>query len=354
MLRASVEDSLKLYIQFSKGHSPSVRLDQHLAYRLMMTDDWGPLDALENSHPLRRDASPAMEAVSLMNRGNWEDALQVLKVIPRVSPYAPMRLFCRAMVLFYQENDGEMIQTLSRIPEDFSLNSCVESLKQCAAEKGSLINALPLRSRSCLLEGPENPEKMVPDILSCLKNRQIKQAAHHISSFVKILFPKSTGFATQQILETLMFSSLRIKFDFEDYYKLVNSLLPERLSLLVMAKGNLEGSPSPLQAAGKYLELLENEIPDLESRNMVSAMILMFAAKKLNSEKTGHQIVKNVRRQFAKLLGIREGDSDMEQVILGLVTHSIALDPMNRKAYEMLIDLPVIPEMPRSQSKTPC
>ncbi|MBI5592867.1 MAG: hypothetical protein HY881_20565 [Deltaproteobacteria bacterium] len=340
VLRASVKDSLNLYLSFSKSHSPSVRMDQHLAYRLMMTDDWEPLDILETSHPLRRDSSPAKEAVSLMNQGNWESALQVLKVIPRVSPFAPIRLFCWAMVLFYQENDSEMIQILSRIPDDFPLSRCIESLKQSATGKDASANSSQPYSQSCLWEGAVNPEKMVSDILNCLKNRQMKQAAFHISGFSKILFPQNPVFAIQQILGALLNSSLRIKIEFEDFHGLLKSLLTEHSSLLVMAKGTLDGSPGPLQAAGNYLPLLEEEIPNLEYRNMVSGMILMFIAQKLHSEKTGYRSIKNVTRQFSKLTGIPEGDSDMDQVVLSLVIRSMEVDPLNRKAYELLIELP--------------
>jgi len=340
VLHASVEESLKLYIDFSKSHSPSVRMDQHLAYRLMMTDDWEPLDALELSHPLRRDSSPAKKAVSLMNQGNWEDALQVLKVIPRVSPYAPIRLFCRAMVLFYQENDCELIQILSRIPDDFPLSRCIESLKQSVGGKDASDNSSRPHFQSCLWEGTSNPEKMLADILNSLKKRQIKQAVFHISSFAKTLFPQSPDFATQQILEALMFSSLHIDIVFEDFLRILKSLLSEHRSMLVMAKGNLESSTSSLEAIGSYLPLLEEEIPDLECRNMVSGMILMFAAQKLHSEKQVNRSIKNVTRQFSKLTGISEGDSDMDQVVLDLVIQSIKLDPLNRKSYDLLIDLP--------------
>lgn len=337
--RASVAESLKLYLSFSKSHSPSAKMDQHIAYRLIITDDWEPLGVLEISHPLRRDSVSAKEAVSLMNQGNWEGALQVLKVIPRVSPFASIRLFCRAMVLFYQENDSEMIQILSLIPDDFPLAFHVESLKQGVGGKDSSTDSFQSHSQSCLWEGTSNPQKMVSDILNCLKNRQLKQAAFNMSSFAKAIFPHSPVFATQQVLETLAFSSHYMKYSYEQLQRMIKSQLPLHNALLVMAKVDLDDSSGPQQSAEKYLSLLEKEIPDLNYRNMVSGMVLIYAAKALHSEKSGHQSI-NVHSLFNKMMGFSKNDKNTDEAVLDLVIRSIGLDPLNRKAYELLVDIP--------------
>jgi tetratricopeptide (TPR) repeat protein len=335
---ASVAESLKLYINFSKNHSPSARMDQHLAYRLMMTDDWEPLDVLELSHPLRRDSSPAKEAVSLMNQGNWEDALQVLKMVPRGSPYAPIRLFCRAMVLFYQENDSEMLHTLSRIPEDFPFSRCIESLKYDVDRKNANISDPDLKS--CLWEGSADPEKMVREILTCLKNSQIKQAALQISGFAKTLFPYDPVFATQQLLEAVVFSSQFKDYDLDDLQKMVRSVLPLHQAALVITKADMDDSPDPRQSMKKYLSLLEKEIPDLTYRNMVTGMVLVYVAHVLHSENPGHHSTKDMFGVFDKLMGLSRNGDDMDKIVLDIVVQSIELDPLNRKAYELLINLP--------------
>ena len=337
--RASVAESLKLYLSFSKSHSPSAKMDQHVAYRLMITDDWEPLSVLEISHPLRRDSASAKEAVSLMNQGNWEGALQVLKVIPRVSPFASIRLFCRAMVLFYQENDSEMIQILPLIPDDFPLAFCVESLKRSAGGKDSSADFSLPHSQSCLWEGTANPEKMVSDILSCLKNKQLKQAAYNMSSFAKAIFPHSPIFATQQVLETVAFSAHYIKYGYEQLQKMIKSQLPLHDALLTIAKVDLYDPSGAQQSAEKYLSLLEKEIPDLNYRNMVSGMVLIYAAKILHSEKLGYQSI-NLHSSFNKMMGFSKDDKNTDKVVLDLVTRSIGLDPLNRKAYKLLVDIP--------------
>jgi len=337
--RASVAESLKLYLSFSKSHSPSAKMDQHIAYRLMITDDWEPLSVLEISHPLRRDSASAKEAVALMNQGNWEGALQVLKAVSRVSPFASIRLFCRAMVLFYQENDSEMVQILSLIPDDFPLAFCVESLKQSAGGKDSSADSSQPHSQGCLWEGTANPEKMVSDILNCLKNKQLKQAAYNMSSFAKAIFPHSPVFATQQVLETVAFSAHYIKYGYEQLQKMIKSQLPLHDALLTIAKVDLYDPSGAQQSAEKYLSLLEKEIPDLNYRNMVSGMVLIYAAKILHSEKLGYQSV-NLHSSFNKMMGFSRNDKNTDKVVLDLVIRSIGLDPLNRKAYELLVDIP--------------
>lgn len=339
---ASVRDSLALYINFSKSHSPSARIDQHLVYRLMITDDWEPLEMLDISHPLRCDSLAVKKAVSLMNQANWEDALLALKAISRVSPFAPIRLFCRAMVLFYQENDSEILHILSLIPEDFPLASCVESLKQGVGGKDPFSNASQPHSQiQCLWEGTANPEKLVTDILNCLKSRQMKQAAFHISSFAKAIFPHSQIFAIQQILEALLFSSYhKGRHEIGDLMTVINTMLPERLTDLLLAKIHLEISLSPQHAADAYLSLLEKEIPDTDYRNMVSGMILLSTANKLNSKKTENRFMEGTFPHFSGQAGWFDDNIDSDQVILNLVVNSIELDPMNLNAYELLINIP--------------
>jgi tetratricopeptide (TPR) repeat protein len=333
---ASVQDAVKLYIDFTKSHPPSVQLQQHVAYRLMMINDWQPLERLDISHPLRRDSRPVQDAVSMMNQGDWENALQALKAVPRVSPYAPIRLFCRAMVLFYQKNDGEMMQTLSRIPDDFPLASSIKSLKH-----GAGVHSDPRPYiESCLWEGTTNPEKMAADIINCLKNRQIKQAVSHIPSFAKTIFPQSPEFAIHQILETIIFSSMRSYVSFDEFEKFFASLLPQHQFKLLIAKAQLYSLHNLLQTVVSYLDLLKDEIPNLENRNMVYGMILLFAAQKLkNRDHAGHP-VKRLDPSTAKSLGIAAGHTSMDEIVLSLICRSIELDPLNRSAYELLIDTP--------------
>jgi tetratricopeptide (TPR) repeat protein len=333
---ASVQDAVRLYIDFTKSHSPSIQLDQHVAYRLMMTDDWQPLEKLDVSHPLRRDSRPVQDAVPLMNQGDWENALQALKSVPRVSPYAPIRLFCRAMGLFYQENDSEMMQTLSRIPNDFPLISSIKSIQHGV---GGLSDARPY-IESCLWEGTTNPEKMAAAIIDCLKNRQIKQAATHISSFAKTIFPQSPVFATHQILEAIIFSSMRSHVSFDEFERFFASLLPSHQFKLLIAKAEIYTLDDLLQRVASYLDLLKDEIPNLENRNMVSGMLLLFAAKKMNSREFTDRRVHNLKPSAAKSLGFVESLDSADEVLLSLISRSIELDPLNRSAYELLIDTP--------------
>jgi tetratricopeptide (TPR) repeat protein len=337
---ASVQEALKLYIDFSKSHPPSVRFDQHVAYRLMMTDDWQPLEMLESSHPIRRDSLPVREAVSRMNQAEWEEALQVLKVVPRISPYAPIKLFCRAMVLFYQENDNEMIQTLSRIPDDFPLSACIESMKQSVGGNiDSEKSSRPYYDCS-LWGGAANLDKLVTGILTSLKNRQIKQLKSYISDLAKTIFPESPVVAIQQILEILLYSPQRNDIYPSDFIDMCESLLPKKRSVLVLLKSNQDNPRDYVGELMDYLDCLSSEISDLENRNMVWGMILLYAARKLNAKKYSQKGIGRVNDANSKLLGIPEGCNDVNEAVLCLVVRSIELDPLNRNAYEFLIDLP--------------
>ena len=93
---------------------------------------WEPLRCLPADHPLRRDAASAERSAEAMDRGDWEGAAGLLAGIPRRSPFAPWRTFCKAMTSFADGDDGGLRRAVDLLPEEFPLSGTVAELKRCA------------------------------------------------------------------------------------------------------------------------------------------------------------------------------------------------------------------------------
>lgn len=331
--RASVQKSLAACSEFSRNHSLPERIETHIAYRLMKLCEWEALEVLEPSHPLRRHSGLMQEAMSLMNAGNWEHAAQVLKDIPRVSPYTPIRLFCRAMAQFYQENDGEMLKTLSRIPDDFPLHIVIENLKRYASSSST--------SQNLFSSTPVNLEAVVKEIMDVVTIDQPKLAAMPVSLLAKTIFPADPDFAAQHIIELIMPTVARFRNSAYDYLRLISSLLPHRLAVLTEYKLRFMTSGiSPLHDGARYLSVLKKEISDPLQRDMVFSMIMVVIAQKfkdfneLNRTFLGPSVLK------APVVDFLQNESDPEMIIMKLAARACELDPLNRHAYEYLVSLP--------------
>ena len=342
IVSAPIRDAVKASMVISGNLELTVRLNRRLACRLMLSEEWDILNDLESSHPLMRDAAPVKEAVSLMNLGKWEKALQSLKPVSRSSPYSPIRMFCKAMVLFYQEHDDEMIQVLSRIPDDFPLMPVVKSLMGSAPglDRTAASAEQPYVQFQCLWDEPVNPEESVQNLLRFFNNRQLKQAFALIPSLAVAVFPQNPILCIQDIVELLISSLLRSADLPEDYFNLILSVLPNNDASLLVNKLSLSSSHNSLYRAGAYLSLLDEKITDEAHRAIVSSMILLKLAQNLIIEKPFFRSLKTGIDKFGTLMGISGHETDPEMLLISIFAHSIKIDPLNRQAYQFLANLP--------------
>ena len=134
MKSASFENSINTYNKYIEANSRSSAIEQYLAGKFIIDCRWELLDNLDEKLPLKKDAAPVFRAAELMHSGEWESALDCLKPVSRLSPFAPARMFCLAMVSFYNEDDSGMQRALSMIPEEFPLYRVVKKLKKNPAD----------------------------------------------------------------------------------------------------------------------------------------------------------------------------------------------------------------------------
>ena len=129
-------DALAVYADCLGVRPPIPRVERALADRLVIERDRDGLEALDVSHPLRRDAGPVMRGVEAMDAGDWERAADHLRPVSRRSPFAPWRVFCKAMTCFGAGDDQGLGRSLDLLPADFALAGTVAEWRRIRTGEG--------------------------------------------------------------------------------------------------------------------------------------------------------------------------------------------------------------------------
>lgn len=333
------DDAFNAYAEYLSANDQSPKIEQFLAYRLFEYDAWNLLEKINGSVSLKRDAIPVKTAVSLMNEAKWEDALDALRPISRTSPFAPIRLFCRAMVAFYKEDDEDMSRALSMVPDDFPLIPVVKSLEETVSGK-------PERDKTkasvsvcnCLWEGAIISENEVEKLIDILEKKRFSQVEHAICRLADKIYPQDPTTAKFFILQVIWNTvQQHTIFDYE-YQKIVKNILPSEHADLLLAKTKYMSFYLPVTMTGQYLSLLENEFPDHECQKIAHSLILQHTVNMLNEKKAHMEEDKRKIQKYKSLLGITSEDPEL--MLIDMTTESIRLDPYNRKGYELLVELP--------------
>lgn len=326
MKGASIEDSISAYNRYIRENSRSSAIEQYLAGQFIIHRQWDMLDNLDENVLLKKDAAPVFQAAELMHSGDWESALACLKPVSRTSPFAPARMFCLAMVSFYNEDDSGMQRALSMIPKEFSLYRVVKKLKQNPAD-------LP-----CLWEGPVNTEKRVAEALEHLKKKRFKHTADQLRTIAELLYPDDSDLAIFHLLELVWRFTQDNTINNYEYVRLIRRLLPENQSDLLTAKTEYFKFDQPLINTGRYLMRLDTEFPDPEHARIAHALILLHAVEKIHRENFFVQSLQCDFKRFEPVLGITSHKSD--EFPVEMILKAIQLDPENRSGYELLATQP--------------
>ena len=122
------------YLQAQR--SPILQVERMLADLLVIQRCWQGLEVLAPDHPLRRDAGQVEPSLEAMDAGDWERAVGLLGGISRRSPFAPWRLFCKAMVCFGIGDDQGLRRIIELLPADFALTHTVAEWRRLCTGEG--------------------------------------------------------------------------------------------------------------------------------------------------------------------------------------------------------------------------
>jgi 3-hydroxyacyl-[acyl-carrier-protein] dehydratase len=103
-------------------------LHEILADRLICENGWPHLGQLSGAHPLAQGALVMQSVAAAGNLGQWQVAEAHMAIVPRQSPYAPWRFFCKAMAAFAAQDLEATHQAVARLPPHFVFYDIAQAL----------------------------------------------------------------------------------------------------------------------------------------------------------------------------------------------------------------------------------
>ena len=329
------------YAEYLGARPPSDAAARVVADRAVLGRCWEPLQCLPGDHPLRRDAAPVERSVGAMDRGDWEGAAGFLAGIPRRSPFAPWRTFCKAMTSFADGDNAGLRRTVNLLPEEFALSGTVAELKRCASvgertgpaavqqalgTDDALVAATATRLRQALQRGDEH------------------QIERHLVSLADVVYPENPLPARIDLLMIAARACFESRVPPSVFFNIAEQTVPEEYLISITAQATLllqHADPGEIwdpSAAAIYLDNLSVPFPCPEDQALARGCVLESLARS-GAEAGIHRygLDADESRHVASLLGTPPQDPG--QVLVDLLLVSLAADPQSTTGFHFLLDL---------------
>ncbi|MBF0378065.1 MAG: hypothetical protein HQK72_11355 [Desulfamplus sp.] len=345
------EDVFKSYNDFytnKKREQQSLDLtplERILAEILIKHNCWEKVGILNDDILIKRDAPVAKSAVLFMNSGDWDAALESMKSISRSSPFAHIRLFCKAMSAFYKDNDKEMLKAISMIPKESMFIKITDTLKYGVSDnrlntKSNLaINKSSLAIKKCLWRGSFDIYDKLENIITNAKKENYNDYLQkNIVEFATLLMPEHTDSVIQFILETLC----QLHSNNEHHFlKMADKLLKKKGKIFRLKRDAIFTVEIFLSGL-EYFQYLEEEFTTLEEQKMAKSMVIYHIAATIFANRAYSVVAKIIKKEprYATLLGITSKDGDV--ATLQMIAFGVKIDPNNSSLYDLALKIPAL------------
>ncbi|MFB3906197.1 MAG: tetratricopeptide repeat protein [Acidobacteriota bacterium] len=305
-------------------------LERTLADRVVASGDFSAVAGLAAEHPLRHDGDFVRQARVAMIEGRWTDAVEALSGLPRESPYAPWRIFSKAMC-FRENGDREnLLRALSYIPDGFLLSKTVTRLKGEA-----LAEETPA-------SGAGHPaEESVRRLIDLISRGSFTRLKQTVLELARSLGWEGSRAVVEAILEALVPAVSSDILPEGALQKAIRDLLPPARARVVLARTAMAGEIAAhawwnLRPAEKYLSLLPQEFPNDRDRVLARSIVLkQLALDGAKGDACPGCLPRETMEALARLSG---GESD-DGFLVDLVGAAVEIDPYDREAYGLLLQL---------------
>ena len=334
-------DALAVYADYLNARPPVLQAERSLADLLVIRRCWEGVEILDADHPLRRDAGQVMRSLDAMDAGDWERVAELLRGVPRRSPFAAWRVFCKAMVCFGAGDDQGLRRTLDLLPADFALAHTVAEWRRLCTGEGE---GGAVQVQRALGTVGTAVEVLGEELRQALRGKDRPRVVERsIVSLADVLGPDDPCPARMDLLQIAGLATQRHQFSMQTVRGLMRRLLPAervagalaRIELLLQRLAPDTWDPAP---AAAYLKRLPVEFPRAADRALARGRVLEALAR------TGHQAVQHPEhlppRMVKTLSALLDGRIDEpEMLFVELMVASLDADPGNREGYRFLLDL---------------
>ena len=333
-------DALAAYADHLAGAASLPRVERVLADRLVVQRFWVALDVFDESHPLRRDAGAVRSGLGAMDAGDWAQAASLLRAVPRQSPFAAWRLFCKGMVCFDAGDDAGLRRILDLLPDDFALARTVAECQRVIAGDGG---AAAADGTSSVLAGDRAKTAVLAgELKRALNKGKVRAVGAAIEKLAGALYPEDPRRARLDLLEVATLAAARDLFPVPAIRELAQRLLPAARVPGVMARLLLLGQQvaphlwNPVPAPVLF-DALPAEFPRTGDRPLARGCVLETLARTGRAAIHPDFLTPQMEAGLTVLLGRPLDDPGM--VFAELMMASLEADPDNRDGYLFLLDL---------------
>ena len=332
-------DALAAYAAHALRGERDFETERVLADMLVVDRCWDGLSALEPDVPFRTEAESVWPGVEAMDSGDWERAAGTLRGVGRRSPFAPWRLFCKAMLQFGEGDDESLRRTVEQIPDDFAMAGTVAAWKSLWGEGGTV----PGPVQSLLGLGAGQRRALAEDLARALGRAPSGQRiAQAISELAGVLSPERPDDAVADLLQVAGLATSGTRLALGTVREAARLLLPRerlgaamaRIRLLIQHKFQDEVDPG---VALDVIRSLPDAYPNARERAIARGCVLDSLARAAFERRGMIDYSGNAWDDFQRLLGHEVEDAYW--IGVDLMAASLRADPDNRDGYLFVCDL---------------
>ena len=334
-------ETVAAYAEYLACRPPLAAAERMLADRLVIDRCWQPLQCFAADHPLRRDAEPVRRSLDAMDRGEWGRAAGLLEGVPRRSPFAPWRTFCKAMTSFAAGDDRGLQRAAALLPKDFALAGTVAELKRCA---GAGEPAGPAAVQQALGTDGARVEEAAAGLRQALHRGVEHQVERHLVSLADAVYPEDSLAARIDLLMIAARAILGHSLAVRAFVGLVERTVPDEYFERVVAQARLllqHIDPDELwdaDPAVNYLDSLSERFPRAPDQALARGCVLESLARGgVAAEIHRYGLDPDEERDVTALLGSPPRDPDL--VLIDVMMASLAADPGSTTGFQFLLDL---------------
>ncbi|MEA2061062.1 MAG: hypothetical protein U9P10_11250 [Thermodesulfobacteriota bacterium] len=334
--------------RFFDHHSPAPEFKKLLGEKLALENCWYPLDSLDNLSFLARDADLIKKAVDLMNQGDWEKAKDLMQPLPRSSPFFNLRMFCRAMVAFYEDNDADMVKALSMISKNSIFSKSAEVL--LASVKTISPKDMPATAVKVKPDNPLLPvfyqngfilHQEVESLIQEMEKKPYSTACTALISKLAVsIYPESPEKAVTFLVETIWSNDLYLSDNRiqNSYFEMTEKLINKKTEFLKSKINFMLPDNNELSNTARFIEMAEKEFSDPEELAIAKSQAVFSTIQSIRNNTDYNYSYRPLNSHDKKILGITEKNTSA--ILLETAYNALSIDNQNRALYQEVAETP--------------
>lgn len=326
-----------IYNEYLSENKTLHSAEKIIAEKILESGDISCLKDVADNSLLHKNSQDLNSAFGFMNAGEWEDALAALKIIPRISPWAGVKMFCKSMTSFLGNERKTLQRSLASLPEDFPFPSTQLLLNQSAKTENRDCLLESSNAADILFEGSKEVFPLIENLVEKLQQKNTPGIALTIKKLATSLYPQDIVAVQKTLLDVIWQRCQDQNETPEVPSTLTYKLLPKADSFLTFSKAQFNYGPEMFEHAVQYLGVLDRQFPDSSENIIARSEIFTHMAYRVIDQQIGHYEWEGYDG-IVDMMPLADDSAkyDRKNAAFLLLENAVNLDPDNRSAYELV------------------